>query len=89
MIWTNPLEAEVDPRDPSKISLPDFDLGASSVSSVTGLEMPQQKQKSKEERLVKAYTIPDNATLLGSVSMTALLGRIPIGGRWLTRIRSS
>ncbi len=81
VIWTNPLEAEVDPRDPSKISLPDFNLGASSVSSVTGLEMPQQKQKSKEERLVKAYTIPDNATLLGSVSMTALLGRIPIGGQ--------
>ncbi|MBC7185206.1 MAG: TIGR03752 family integrating conjugative element protein, partial [Marinobacter sp.] len=27
------------------------------------------------------YTIPDNATLLGSISMTAMLGRIPVGGQ--------
>ena len=81
VVWTNPLEAKVDPRDPSKIALPEFGLGGNNTSSVNGVEMPKQKEKSKEERSIKAYTIPDNATLLGSVSMTALLGRIPVGGQ--------
>ncbi len=41
----------------------------------------QKKKKTKEERSIKAYTIPTNATLIGSVSMTAMLGRIPVNGQ--------
>ena len=41
----------------------------------------KSKKQTKEERSVKAYTIPINGTLIGSVSMTAMLGRIPINGQ--------
>ncbi len=80
VIWTNPMEATVDPRDPSKISLPEFSLNKTNLPELASGPV-RAKDKTKEERLIKAYTIPDNATLFGSVSMTALLGRIPIGGQ--------
>ena len=79
IIWKNPLDAQVDPKKGS-ISMPEF----KGVSALTNAMDPQQikngehnKQKAES---VKAYTLPANATLVGSTSMTALLGRIPIGG---------
>lgn len=82
MIWTNPIDAQVDERDPNSLSLPDF-----SVTNVRN-NLPQiasrpvkGKDSNKEDRLVPAYTIPANATLMGSVSMTALVGRIPTNGQ--------
>lgn len=79
LVWTNPLDAVVDEKDPTKMSLPDF----SSVSAVVpeAVKTKTAKAKDKEERLIKAYTVPDNATLIGSISMTAMLGRIPINGQ--------
>lgn len=81
VVWTNPLEATVDPTDPSKISLPDFSLNPDELpASAAGIARNGNKP-SKEERSIRAYTIPNNATLLGSISMTAMLGRIPVGGQ--------
>jgi integrating conjugative element protein (TIGR03752 family) len=80
IVWTNPMEATVDPRDPSKIALPEFSLNRASLPELASGPV-RARDKTKEERLIKAYTIPNNATLLGSVSMTALLGRIPVGGQ--------
>ena len=80
VVWANPIDAKVDERDPNKISLPDFGGGAKEtikdIAKATG-----NSDKLKESRLIKAYTIPENSTLLGSVSMTAMLGRIPTGGQ--------
>jgi len=81
VVWTNPLEATVDPTDPSKISLPDFSLNPDELPAPAAGIARNATEKSKEERSIKAYTIPDNATLLGSISMTAMLGRIPVGGQ--------
>ncbi|MEE3118919.1 MAG: TIGR03752 family integrating conjugative element protein, partial [Pseudomonadota bacterium] len=81
VVWTNPLEARVDPTDPSKISLPDFSLNPDELPAPAAGIARNTNEKSKEERSIKAYTIPDNATLLGSISMTAMLGRIPVGGQ--------
>lgn len=77
VIWTNPIDASVDSRDPSKISLPDFTL----ATTKTIEKKWNEKNKDKAKSLIKAYTIPENATLLGSVTMTAMLGRIPSNGQ--------
>lgn len=82
VVWNKPIDAVVDDRDPSKISLPDFNLNrVGDAVPAIGKEPVKNKEKTKEERMVKAYTIPENSTLLGSVSMTALLGRIPTNGQ--------
>jgi len=39
---------------------------------------PKEKPQPKPD--VKAYTLPRNATLTGSVAMTALIGRVPLNG---------
>ncbi len=80
IVWINPVDATTDPRDPSAISLPKFSEFTNPISK-RAEQLPGKKERTKEERMIRAYTIPSNATLLGSVSMTAMLGRIPIGGR--------
>jgi integrating conjugative element protein (TIGR03752 family) len=74
IIWINPIDAQVDPKKGS-IVLPDFDRPLLSKG-----EQIRKGDKAKEQEFIKAYTIPANATLIGSTSMTALLGRIPVGG---------
>lgn len=81
IVWTNPADANVDPRDPTKISLPDFSAAADENLPGLAKGPTKVKKKNKEERSIKAYTIPINGTLIGSVSMTAMLGRIPINGQ--------
>lgn len=85
IVWTTPIDVTIDPTDPTKISMPDFDAVNTAIDDrLPGLAKgptKSDKKPSKEERLIRAYTIPANGTLMGSVSMTALLGRIPIGGQ--------
>ncbi len=38
-------------------------------------------RRSTQEALIPYYTIPRNATLINSTAMTALVGRVPIGGQ--------
>ncbi len=76
VIWIDPLDARVDPEDPTKISLPDFAPLAQEVGSTLAAG-------DKPPSIVRAYTIPQNGTLLGSISMTAMLGRIPVNGQVL------
>ena len=82
IVWTNPMDAQIDDRDPNILSLPDFSL-TSSLSDLPDLSVPVGASASltKEERSIKAYTIPSNATLMASTSMTALVGRIPTNGQ--------
>lgn len=81
VVWTNPIDANVDPRDPTKISLPDFSAAVEENLPALAKGPTNTKKQTKEERSVKAYTIPINGTLIGSVSMTAMLGRIPLNGQ--------
>lgn len=80
VVWINPIDAQADPTDPTALKLPDFSKVTAPITNQVD-RLPNQEKRNKEDRLIKAYTIPSNATLLGSVSMTALLGRIPIDGR--------
>ncbi|SFN78735.1 TIGR03752 family integrating conjugative element protein [Xenorhabdus japonica] len=50
-----------------------------SEQPTTGQNTPQNSSlKEENEKLV--YTLPENATLVGSQAMTALLGRVPVNG---------
>lgn len=75
LIWKNPLDAQVDPRR-GTVSLPDF-----GVPSMPEGDEIREGRKAAETESIKAYTLPANSTLLGSTSMTALLGRIPVDGQ--------
>ncbi|WP_337261534.1 MULTISPECIES: TIGR03752 family integrating conjugative element protein [unclassified Serratia (in: enterobacteria)] len=50
----------------------------------TALEQPGEQVRhndvQKKNRLKPVYTVPANATLMGSIAMTALIGRVPIDG---------
>lgn len=52
----------------------------------TALEQPGETIRHRDRDLVAAsrlrpvYTLPSNATLMGSIAMTALIGRIPVDG---------
>ena len=82
LVWINPVDLEINKNDPSKISLPEFTKDMTDdLPELTSNPAKRNKKKDKEERSIKAYTIPVNATLMGSVGMTALLGRIPVGGQ--------
>lgn len=78
IIWKNPLDAKVDPRQ-GTISLPDFDPSMPSLAE--GSEIREGRNNRNEPESIKAYTLPQNSTLIGSTSMTALLGRIPVDGQ--------
>jgi len=75
IIWKNPLDATVDPKK-GTVTLPEFKPSSAMVET----DAEQAKESGKLENSVPAYTIPQNATLMASTSMTALLGRIPING---------
>ncbi|WNZ76402.1 TIGR03752 family integrating conjugative element protein [Pseudomonas sp. P105] len=55
---------------PAQKTLGDI-AGSISATATTDVEVPTAKQ---------TYTVPANATLMGSVAMTALIGRVPIDG---------
>jgi len=76
IVWVEPLDAMKDKDDPDKLVFPELDSsGLDDFAKVAGVKGQLDKAK-----LIRAYTIPANATLLGSVAMTAILGRIPAGG---------
>jgi integrating conjugative element protein (TIGR03752 family) len=81
VVWTNPIEASVDPKDPTKVTLPDFSQTIKDKTPAIAKGPTKDKKKTKAERSIKAYTIPVEATLISSVSMTAMLGRIPVNGQ--------
>jgi len=81
VVWANPIDAKLDPKK-GTITLPDFAEDAvDNLPELSGGPTKNDKKKDKEDRSIKGYTIPANATLIGSVSMTAMLGRIPTNGQ--------
>lgn len=49
----------------------------SATAQNVGAEMPTQNTR---KQVRKTYTLPQNSTLMGSVAMSALIGRVPIDG---------
>jgi len=81
VVWIDPVDATKSIENPGGLSLPDF---TKNILSGTRNIMPgtiNQEKTDKEERSIRAYTIPINSTLLGSTAMTAMVGRIPVDGK--------
>ena len=77
LIWHEPLDAPG--TDPA--------TGRPGLLKTTALEEPAREQRKHEPgtkakaALKPVYTVPENATLIGSTAFTALVGRIPLRGR--------
>ena len=71
-VWVEPLDAAPGAREPVQESLL-YPHGRADApgTRVSGMTQP----------LKPAYTVPRNATLLGSTTLTALVGRIPVRGQ--------
>ena len=80
VVWTRPLGMEVAAGSSGGGGLlngslpPPGGVGGSPPGAVNAVRAPDPLD-------TPVFTIPDNATLVGSTAMTALVGRIPIKGR--------
>ncbi|MEX0447890.1 TIGR03752 family integrating conjugative element protein [Xenorhabdus sp. SGI246] len=90
---TNPVSGQdefiwVNPADEKPTGLQAMGHGQSTPQYPTSFlsEQPTAGQKVQNEPALKeknktpVYTLPENATLVGSQAMTALLGRVPVNG---------
>ena len=80
LVWVEPLEKTVQvPDDGSLLSR----FGRSTHNALASAQ-PRGEQLLNSGALnsaIPVYTIPRNATLIGSVAMTALVGRVPVQGQ--------
>jgi integrating conjugative element protein (TIGR03752 family) len=81
-IWIEPLGVEYDKQgnvvNAVKDNLTDSLLHGNDKESITG-QIVSDTKKIITETEKPIYTVPRNSTLIGSTSMTALIGRIPLG----------
>jgi len=83
LVWVEPLDASADPAP--KAGLLDR-VGQTAggyldgVSTRTGQVVTNTKARAAAIKNRPVYTVPRNATLIGSTAMTALVGRIPMQG---------
>ena len=80
--WVYPLNTtfEVDKKSGKTVaSVPNFDKDGSTRLDSSSTASPTQDSETKEPKLIPMATIPDGATLLKSRTLTALIGRVPVG----------
>ena len=85
LLWIEPLDASRAPQAPATPALPSgFTLPTNPIErGQRELRAVTQGERELHDASVAAepvYTLPENATLLGSVAMTALIGRVPVDG---------
>ncbi|WP_313025534.1 TIGR03752 family integrating conjugative element protein [Pseudomonas lopnurensis] len=92
IIWHEPLDVIPTDRSGSREPSPSFPSSFSSLSSsLSSLDENPISRAQKDlranlkgerdlEEATPAFTIPENSTLMGSVAMTAMIGRVPIQG---------
>lgn len=79
--WVEPDDAKVDARSASKAPSIPSSFGPAQKSLSTTVESVADVGSRAVGASTKAvYTVPSNSTLMGSVAMTALIGRVPIDG---------
>ncbi|OLU25509.1 integrating conjugative element protein [Pseudomonas sp. PA15(2017)] len=92
LIWHDPLDAITTDQSGNRSSTTNFPSSFSSLSgslaslddnpisqSQKGLRANLKGERDLEEA-TPVFTIPENSTLMGSVAMTAMIGRVPIQG---------
>ena len=83
LVWVNPLEFMPSPDGDRETLLNRF--SRTSRNAIDGTRPEVQSLVAKGSDALNAalpvYTVPRNATLIGSTGMTALVGRVPIQGQ--------
>ncbi|WP_027961993.1 TIGR03752 family integrating conjugative element protein [Halomonas halodenitrificans] len=85
LTWVEPLDAQEGERGSGETAFPtrfgeaagQFGEAAQHATSAVESRVTGRPDESSVEPV---YTLPENSTLMGSVAMTALLGRVPIDG---------
>ena len=79
--WVEPDDAKVDARSGSKAPRFPSSFGPAQKSLSATVESVADVGSRAVGASTKAvYTVPSNSTLMGSIAMTALIGRVPIDG---------
>lgn len=85
LTWVEPLDAQEEERGrgdttfPTRFGEAADELGEAARSTSSAVEN-RVTGRPDESTVEPVYTLPENSTLMGSVAMTALLGRVPIDG---------
>ncbi|MDW7747249.1 MAG: TIGR03752 family integrating conjugative element protein [Halomonas sp.] len=85
LTWVEPLDAQEEERGrgdttfPTRFGEAANELGEVARSTSSAVES-RVTGRPDESSVEPVYTLPENSTLMGSVAMTALLGRVPIDG---------
>ena len=82
LIWIEPEDGRDPANKPSKpLAFPtSFGPAQKPLEDTAARLDSASKALRKETALQPVYTVPANATLMGSVAMTALIGRVPVDG---------
>ncbi|WP_416776376.1 TIGR03752 family integrating conjugative element protein [Xenorhabdus budapestensis] len=81
LIWVTPADEKPVENQNVAYGKPDAKFPTSFLSEQPATEQNTSPNASlKEENEKPVYTLPENATLVGSQAMTALLGRVPVNG---------
>ena len=87
MRWVEPDDARQEGRgrspanNASGFSFPtSFGEAGESIGDATGAAVDAGRRAAGAPAAKAVYTVPTNSTLMGSVAMTALIGRVPIDG---------
>uniref|UniRef100_UPI001068FBA5 TIGR03752 family integrating conjugative element protein n=2 Tax=Pseudomonadota TaxID=1224 RepID=UPI001068FBA5 len=79
--WVEPDDAKVDAKNGSKEPSFPLSFGPAQKSLSAAVESVADVGSRAVGASTKAvYTVPSNSTLMGSIAMTALIGRVPIDG---------
>src|SRR5690606_28060065 len=84
LVWIEPLDATPAPRSAKSSSPASFTLPTNPIErgqqQLRAVAKGERELRNDGEATRSVYTLPENATLLGSVAMTALIGRVPVDG---------
>lgn len=84
LVWIEPLDATPAPRSANSSSPASFTLPGNPIErgqqQLRAVAKGERELRDADEATRPVYTLPENATLLGSVAMTALIGRVPVDG---------
>ena len=81
--WVEPDDTKPDPKNGNSGKGPSFPTSfgpAQKTLANTATVVTDTGEKAAGASAKPVYTVPTNATLMGSVAMTALIGRVPIDG---------
>jgi integrating conjugative element protein (TIGR03752 family) len=83
LVWVNPLELSPSPDGDKEKLLDRFSRSGRNALDSARPEVQSLVAKGSDalDTALPVYTVPRNATLIGSTGMTALVGRVPIQGQ--------